>query len=123
MSKVDHVGLYVKDVENSLKFYHDFLGWKEVKRSGSGEAKIVFVDGGGCLVELIQRPGSPGKPPEGNWSHIANKVNNFHALVNKVKSMNLELREVTMGDGSHIAFFKDPDGHSIEIMEKGFSNS
>jgi catechol 2,3-dioxygenase-like lactoylglutathione lyase family enzyme len=24
-----------------------------------------------------------------------------------------------MADGSRIAFFKDPDGHMVEIMEKG----
>jgi hypothetical protein len=26
-----------------------------------------------------------------------------------------------MVDGAHIAFFKDPDGQTIEIMEKGLS--
>jgi len=33
--------------------------------------------------------------------------------------MGLELRKVTMADGSRIAFFKDPDGHTVEMMEKG----
>ncbi len=122
MSKVDHIGMYVKDVENSLKFYYEILGWKEIRRLGSGEAKIVVLNGGDCLIELIQRPGSPGKAPEGNWSHIANHVNDFDGTLVKIKSKNLELREVKMSDGSRIAFFKDPDGHTIEIMEKGFSN-
>jgi catechol 2,3-dioxygenase-like lactoylglutathione lyase family enzyme len=35
--------------------------------------------------------------------------------------MGYELRKVTMADGAHIAFFKDPDGHTVEIMEKGLS--
>ena len=121
MSKIDHVGIYVKDLENSLKFYSEILGWKEIRRLGSGEAKIAVLDAGGCLIEFIQRPGSPIKPPEGNWSHIANHVNDFAGIINRLKNKGLELREVTMGDGSHIAFFKDPDGHTVEVMEKGFT--
>jgi lactoylglutathione lyase len=122
MSKIDHIDLYVKDTENSLKFYSEILGWKENRRLRSGEAKIVVVDGGDCLIEFVQRPGSPGKPPEGNWSHIANHVKNFDEIIKKIKSKNLDLREVKMGDGSRIAFFKDPDSHTVEIMEKGFSS-
>lgn len=41
--------------------------------------------------------------------------------MSKLEKTALELRKVTLGDGSRIAFFKDPDGHSIEIMDKGMS--
>jgi len=112
----------VKDVETSIKFYTEILGWKETRRQGSGEVKIVVLNGGGCLIEFIQRPGSPGKAPEGNWTHIANHITNFDETLLKVKNKQLELREVKMSDGSRIAFFKDPDGHMVEIMEKGFSS-
>jgi catechol 2,3-dioxygenase-like lactoylglutathione lyase family enzyme len=30
----------------------------------------------------------------------------------------LELRKVNLANGRRIAFFKDPDGHDVEIMEK-----
>jgi lactoylglutathione lyase len=121
MTNLDHVGIYVWDLEASLKFYVDLFGWKEVKRFGSGEAKIAVLDIGGGLLEVVQRPGSPGKAPEGNWSHLALHVDGWGKKVKKLESMGLELRKVTMADGSHIAFFKDPDGHTIEIMEKELS--
>jgi len=66
MTKLDHVGVYVKDLERSLKFYKNLFNFKVVSQFTSGEAKIATVDIGGALLELVQRPGSPGKPPEGN---------------------------------------------------------
>jgi lactoylglutathione lyase len=121
MSYFDHCGVYVKDLEKSLAFYKDFFGWKEKTRFGSGEAKIAVLDMGKGLLELVQRPGSPGTPPGGNWTHIALHVDGWDSKVRKLEGKGMELRKVTMGDGSHIAFFKDPDGYTLEIMEKGLS--
>lgn len=121
MNHLDHLGVYVKDLEKSVAFYKDLFGWKEKKRFGSGEAKICVLDTGKGLVELVQRPGAPGTPPGGNWTHLALHVDAFPAKVKKLEAMGLELRKVTMADGAHIAFFKDPDGHTVEIMEKGLS--
>ena len=121
MSYLDHCGVYVKDLENSLAFYKDVFSWKEKTRSTHGEAKIAVLDMGKGLMELVQRPGSPAAPPAGNWTHLAIHVPDFTAKVKKLEAMGLELRKVTMGDGAHIAFFKDPDGHTVEIMEKGLN--
>jgi lactoylglutathione lyase len=121
MSYLDHCGVYVKDLENSLAFYKEIFGWKEKTRWTSGEAKIAVLDMGKGLMELVQRPGSPGAPPGGNWTHLAIHVNDFTDKVRKLEEKGLELRKVIMGEGAHIAFFKDPDGHTIEIMEKGLS--
>lgn len=122
MTNLDHVGVYVKDLERSLTFYRGVFGWKVVREFGSGEAKIAVVDIGGGLLEFVQRPGSPGKAPEGSWSHLALHVDDWEGEVRKLESMGLELRKVTMADGSRIAFFKDPDGHTVEMMEKGFTS-
>lgn len=121
MSYLDHCGVYVKDLEKSLAFYKDIFGWKEKTRFCSGEAKIAVLDMGKGLMELVQRPGSPPAPPTGNWTHLAIHVDAFPAQVKQLEVKGLELRKVTMADGANIAFFKDPDGHTIEIMEKGLS--
>ena len=120
MSYLDHCGVYVKDLEKSLAFYKDVFGWKEKTRFGSGEAKIAVLDMGKGLLEIVQRPGSPGTPPGGNWTHLALHVDDWHGKVKKLEVLGLELRKVSM-NGGNIAFFKDPDGHTLEIMEKGLS--
>jgi lactoylglutathione lyase len=120
MSYLDHCGVYVKDLEKSLIFYQDLFGWKEKTRWTSGEAKIAVLDMGKGLMELVQRPGSPCPPPSGNWTHLAIHVPDWVANVKKLEAAGTELRKVQM-NGANIAFFKDPDGHTLEIMEKGLS--
>ena len=62
---------YVKDLEKSLAFYDDVFGFKVVNSFTSGEAKMSMIDIGSGVLELVQRPGSPTTPPDGNWSHMA----------------------------------------------------
>jgi len=120
MTKLNHIGVYVKDLDRSTKFYKDLFGFPVVNRFTSGEAKIVMLDIGGGLLELIQRPGSPVTPPQGNWSHVALHEPDFDKRVMRLEKMGLELRKVTRDNGEKLCFFKDPDGHMIELMEKGF---
>jgi len=120
MAKLDHIGIYVSDLDKSLKFYHELFGFKLVDQFGSGEAKIATLDLGGGLLELVQRPGSPGTPPEGNWSHLAIHEPKFDETVAKLDAKKIEKRLVTMANGNRLCFFNDLDGHTIEIMESGF---
>jgi len=119
MNELDHVGLYVKDLAKSVVFYGEIFGFEVSRTMELGEAKIAFLDISGGLLELIQRPGEPGKAPEGRWNHTAYTVDDYPAMEAKLEEMGLELRKVTLGDGKRIAFFKDPDGHDVEIMERG----
>jgi len=116
MSTLAHVGIYVKDLAKSVVFYGEVLRFQVARTMDTSTSKIAYLDVGGGTLELIQRPGAPGKI-EGPWSHVAFKVDDYDALESKLEDMGLELRKVTLGDGSRIAFFKDPDGHDVEIME------
>ncbi len=118
MNELDHVGLYVKDIARSVVFYGETLGFQVTRTMELGEAKIAFLDIGGGLLEFIERPEGPGAPPDGRWNHTAYGVDDYDAMESKLEGMGLELRKVTLDDGRRIAFFKDPDGHDVEIMEK-----
>ncbi len=39
-------------------------------------------------------------------------------MESKLEGIGLELRKIKLDNGRRIAFFKDPDGHDVEIMEK-----
>lgn len=120
MTSVDHIGLYINDMEMSLKFYQEVFGFPITERAGTGDVVRVNLDIDGEILELIQRPGSPGKPPEGNWSHLALYVPDYDVKIEKLESMGKELRQLTLDTGVRLCFFLDPDGHSVELMEKGF---
>ena len=119
MTSINHIGLFVKDLTASVEFYVGFFGFPVVKEFGSGGAKIALIDIGGGQVELIQRPEPNRSSPVGIWGHIAFYVPDFDEKLKKLDSLGLEKRMVTMDDGSRLCFFSDPDGHTLELMEKG----
>ena len=115
MNALDHVGFFVKDLTRSVVFYGETLGLQVTRTMELGELKIAFLDIGGGLLELIE---GPSTPPEGNWNHTAFKVDDYDGMVSKLEGLGLELRKMQLDNGDRYAFFKDPDGHDIEIMEK-----
>ncbi|HUS78761.1 MAG TPA: VOC family protein [Patescibacteria group bacterium] len=119
-TKLDHIGIYVKDLENTVKFYDEVFGFKERSRLNLGTTKIAFLDLGSGLLEVVQRAEAPVAPP-GSWSHLAFTVEDFDSLVERVKRMGLSLREMSLEDESRIVFFKDPEGHDLEVDESPFN--
>jgi lactoylglutathione lyase len=117
MNSLDHVGIYVKDLKRSEVFYEQIFGFKVSRRMKLSESEIAFLDIGGGLLELIQRPGAPGEPPKGLWGNVAIRVDDYDSIESKLTGIGLELRKINRLDGSRIAFFKDPDGHEVEILE------
>jgi catechol 2,3-dioxygenase-like lactoylglutathione lyase family enzyme len=119
MAKLNHVGIYVSDLSTSISFYQGLFGFSIVNEFTSGEAKIKMLDLGGGMLELVQRPGSPGAPPAGNWSHLAISEPEFDSVLKKLEEKSIATRLVTMDNGNRLCFFNDPDGHVIEIMDSG----
>lgn len=120
MAKLNHVGIYVRNLDKSIQFYKELFGFEIVREFTSGEAKIAMLDLGDGMLELVQRPGSPGNPPEGNWSHLALRDPDFDTTVTKLESKNVSTKIIEMDSGAKLCFFSDPDGHVIEIMSEGF---
>ena len=116
---MNHIGLFVKDLTASIDFYKDFFGFPVIHEFSSSGAKIVVLDIGGGRLELIQRSEAQESPISGNWGHIALYEPDFEEKLKKIESLGLEKRIVTTGEGSRLCFFDNPDGHTLELMEKG----
>lgn len=54
--KIDHVGIAVKSVDESLKFYRDILGLelKEIEVMEDRGLKIAFLKTGESKIELLE---------------------------------------------------------------------
>ena len=117
MSSLDHIGIYVDDLVRSIVFYGELFGYQVAHTMETTNSKIALLNVGGAFLEVTQRPDAPGKVSDGPRSHIAFKVDDYNALESKLESIGLELKKGNIGDGRKKAFFKDPDGHDVEIME------
>jgi len=119
MTKLDHLGFMVSDLDRSLAFYQRLFGFEAVKRFKFRNNNIVLLDIGDGLLELIQREDG-AVPPAG--SHTALLEPDFDKRVKTLEEMGVEARVSPGLNGDRLCFFKDPDGHTIELTELGLGS-
>lgn len=116
-----HVVFYVKDLQRSLGFYRDLLGFEEVGRIFNGEAAALTSGRTHHELLLIQVGDAPG-PPIGHRRglyHIGIKVGDS---LDELRQAKRELEKTGIGiDGmsdhtvSQSLYLKDPDGNEAEL--------
>ena len=116
-----HVVFYVKNLEQSLAFYRDLLGFKEIGRVFDGAAAALTSGRTHHELLLIQVGDAPG-PPSGRRRglyHIGIKVGDSLDELRAAKK-DLERAGVTI-DGmsdhtvSQTLYLRDPDGNEVEL--------
>ena len=116
-----HVVFYVKDLERSLAFYRDLLGFTEVGQIFNGTAAAPTSGRTHHELLLIQVGDAPGPPkgPRRGLYHIGIKVGDSLDELRSAKQ-ELERAGVTI-DGmsdhtvSQSLYLKDPDGNEVEL--------
>lgn len=116
-----HVVFYVKDLERSLSFYRDLLGFNEVGRIFNGAAAALTSGRTHHELLLIQVGDAPA-PPNGRRRglyHIGIKIGDS---LDELRSAKQELEEAGVSiDGmsdhtvSQSLYLKDPDGNELEL--------
>ena len=98
ISKIEHLGIAIKDVEQGAAFYRDALGLtvEPVTRDEATGAAMTFVNIGESTLELI----SPlEEPPAGSTGDvmrkfIANKGEGIHHIAVAVDDIEAALKEL-----------------------------
>jgi len=119
-TKIGHVHLTVSDLERSLAFYRDVLGFEETARYGPD---AVFVSAGGYhhhigLNTWAGRGAPPPAPGTTGLYHFAILFPDRAALAGAVRRV-LEHRVPLEGASDHgvseAVYLRDPDGNGIEL--------
>jgi len=125
-----HTTVSVTNVDKSLAFYRDLLGFPLLGRL-TYENKIGlvidFLDiGNNGLLEIFSFTNEPVKPSELIYDdlqlgmrHMAFKVKSVDVTAARLKKAGVEftIEPTNATGGVRIAFFKDPDGALVEIIE------
>jgi catechol 2,3-dioxygenase-like lactoylglutathione lyase family enzyme len=144
---IHHVGLTVADLERSIDFYHGTLGlqfavaptpWFEGEHlpkalgvPGPVKLRLVMFDFGAdnSVLELLQfaSPTSTSReaiiPSETGAHHVALYVDDIDATMADLRArgvtFNSDANDIDEGplDGWRWVYFKDPDGHTLELVE------
>ena len=126
--KIDHIELMPSDLERSLKFYTEILGFKIAMRFKPVNVpieEIVFIELGGTQIELFSCKGQAAPPSKGEqWQvglrRIGLLVEDMDKAVEYLRSKGVEISSDprTTEEDLKIAEFKDPDGVAIELIER-----
>ena len=116
---LDHVALAVRDVERSARWYADVLGFKQ-EHKGMWDGGPIFVGNGAAAIALfpVRDKGVPTSHDRAavrtlHFAFRANRENFLRAqdeLKNRAIPFDFQDHEI-----SHSIYFRDPDGHEIEI--------
>ena len=119
-----HTMIRVKNIEESLDFYCNKLGLKEVERkeNNKGRFTLVFLgadnsDENTGLLELTFNWDSEEYTDGRNFGHLAYSVKNIYETCEKLQASGIIISRPPR-DG-HMAFVRSPDGISIEILQEG----
>ncbi len=117
-----HIGVRVSDMEASLRFYTETLGFELTHRQMNGTTELAFLNIGTCLLELIH-PANYQPREAGQVDHIAVEVKGIEALVQRLRAKGVhfladEVNHATaLLDGVDNIFFTGPDGERIEFFD------
>ena len=127
MSRFLHTMVRVKNLDESVRFYTEVLGMKELRRSENetGKYTLAFVgygEPGGGEVELTYNWGQDDGYEVGTgFGHLAVAVPDVAAECDKVRTKGGRVtREAgpVKGGTTVIAFVEDPDGYKIELIQR-----
>jgi catechol 2,3-dioxygenase-like lactoylglutathione lyase family enzyme len=114
---IDHVAMSVRDVERSARWYIDLLGFKRL-HEGKWDGVPVFIGKGTTALALFPvREDSRSSDSGGvRMLHLAVRANrkNFLAAQEELKQRGIRF-EFQDHEFSHSIYFRDPDGHRLEI--------
>jgi len=138
----DHTGLTVANLERSLAFWRDVLGFElshrphqtgslasEITGVPGAEISIAVLKGYGHKIELLEYLAPPDRqhvrprPCDVGSVHVAFQVNNLDAVLNAIAASGWKSagqpQTLTAGPnaGKRVVYVRDPDGTTIEFMQ------
>jgi lactoylglutathione lyase len=117
-----HTMVRVSNLEQSLDFYCNKLGLKQVRRVDheAGRFTLVFVAAPGqedCAIELTHNWDPEEYSGGRNFGHVAYEVDDIYAVCQRLRDAGVTINRPPR-DGK-MAFIRSPDSISIELLQKG----
>jgi lactoylglutathione lyase len=124
ISSIGHVAIKVKDVDKSLAFWRDLLGFREMLRlhNKDGSLWLVYLritdDQYLEIFPGAEEDHAPGWNANG-VNHVCLTVVGIEDIVQRMEQKGIKmLNPIKEGaDGNRQAWIEDPDGNRIELME------
>lgn len=116
-----HVVFYVKDLERSLTFYRDLVGFQEIGTTFGGKA-VALTSGRThheiLLIEVGEAPASPSGLRLGLY-HIGIKIGDsleeLRTAKNEIEQRGIPISGMSDHTVTQSLYLKDPDDNEVEL--------
>lgn len=123
--KIEHIGIRVSALEDSIEFYERIIGLKLLHIIGDIDdplrlAFMAFPGQEDVEIELISKKNAEPLANEGKVHHIAFTVTQIEREYERIASLglsNLDPSIRALPNGNRFFFFNGPDGEVIELVE------
>jgi catechol-2,3-dioxygenase len=123
VKELGHLVLYVRNLERSVAFYRDVLGWRIVSPSVPGMPAAAFSSGRTHHELLLIEVGEDAQPnPRGRrvgLYHFGLKVGDSDDELREARQRVQEAGVTLTGSSDHTVthslYIEDPDGNEIEL--------
>ena len=131
-----HTMVRISDVDESLRFYCDGLGLRQLRRidNEAGRFSLIFLAApadiarygphqgkalaaGLPMLELTWNWDEKGYDGGRNFGHLAYQTDDIYARCAHLQTLGITINRPPR-DG-HMAFVRSPDGISVELLQKG----
>ena len=116
---IDHIAIAVRDIQAAAKWYIDVLGF-EPRYEGMWDGIPTFIGKGATAIAFFpsrEDSAAAGKTrARSGMLHLAFRADaeSFAAAQKELKQRGIEF-EFQDHEISHSIYFRDPDGHALEI--------
>ena len=119
--QLDHAVFYVRDLQASLRFWRDLLGFKEVGAAFGGKAAALTSGRTHHELLLIEVGDLPGPAPRRRGLyHVGVKVGNskeeLRAAVAELQKAGVPIDGASDHTVSWSLYVRDPDGNEVEVF-------
>lgn len=116
---IGHLAFDVSDIDKSLDFYCNKLGFKRIFHLGSDENPwLIYIKVGPQQYIELFPTGTANQFKGQSYSHLCLHVTDIESTVSDIRSKGVEVGDISLGqDGNYQAWLSDPDGNRIELME------
>ena len=123
-TSLGHIAIRVKDVDRSVDFYVNQLGFEEMLRlyRDNGDLWLVYVRvTDDQYIEIFPYAVGEDVPPREalGLNHVCLTVDDIDSVVSQLESAGIPLLQpkLTGADGNRQAWIADPDGNRFELMQ------
>ena len=122
IKRIGNIILEVKDLENSIKFYHEILGMP-IKNERRNWVDLGQQSGGVLSLHPSSITTHTSTSKE-NGILIGVTVGDLHSALEELSSVNVKIfRDIQERQAGKNAIILDPDGYMISLFEPDFSDN